>query len=173
MTLRGPADIIAIHNAEAQCRPQHAFSITQGNSPCVASGVRHGLAHRSVGSSRNGVSAPRVAAIDLRKPRMTKSSRQLTWICNPPPLLRRRFILNVYCFGLGWGPCFRALGLSERNIRLVWQVVILLCQNLSSFFIYALIVLLFIIFICGLFNGAASIWNYSASDITEIWHRVV
>lgn len=85
MTLRGPADIIAIHNAEAQCRPQHAFSITQGNSPCVASGVRHGLAHRSVGSSRNGVSAPRVAAIDLRKPRMTKSSRQLTWICNPPP----------------------------------------------------------------------------------------
>jgi hypothetical protein len=152
----------------------HAFSITQGNSPCVASRVRHGLAHRSVGSSRNGVSAPHVAAIDSRKPRMTKSSRQLTWICKPPPL-PRKFILNVCCFGWGWGPCFKAIGPTEKNIRHAWHIAVLLSQKLSLCLCFD--GLLFIILIYGLCNGAVSSWNYAASDCmmktTEIWRRVV
>jgi hypothetical protein len=94
------------HSAEPEVQHshQHALSIIQGNLPCVASEIRFGLAHRSVGSSRNGLSAPRAAAIDPRKPGMTNLSRELTWICArpPPPPGRCQFILNVcYCEAAG------------------------------------------------------------------------
>jgi hypothetical protein len=159
MRWKGPTGINAKHNAEAQYRSQHAFSITQGNLPCVASGIRHGMAHRSVGSSRNGLSAPQVAAIDSRKRRMTKSSRQLTWICPPPP----KFILNVCCFVWGCVLCLRALGSSERTIHFAWHVAIL-CQKRSFYICFD--GLLFIIYIYGLFNGAVSSSACIASYVT-------
>jgi hypothetical protein len=90
------------HNAKAkvQCSHQHAFSIIQGNLPCLASEIRFGLAHRSVGSSRNGLSAPRAAAIDPRKTWNDQFVPRVDMHLQPllPPSPRRHIILNVCYF---------------------------------------------------------------------------
>lgn len=137
--------------------------------------LEFGTAWLTAVSARHGTVCPHPTSQQSIRENPEWPNRPDNWhgFATPPPL-PRKFILNVCCFGCGWGPCLRAMGPSERTIRLTWHIAVLLSQKL---FIYALMgyyfLYLFMVYVTALSVAETNAASDCMMKTTEIWRRVV